>query len=209
MHWYLLLSYGLNFKFLAYPEVSLKSITKFHPDNRHTRKRGHMKRNCKTSEALLKNGKEGNPDMCIIVPDEDEKPPEIAYQNPPEVITMTNPYIDDLYCPRDTKPPSPYLSDYDKEEPIRRRDNVLVRLQHSLTRRKRNVDADRGGDELQTFDKKGGVSLPTSISQHQSMETMIADDPRMCSPSPLVSYLTPTRNIFTYTDFTTVPLKFK
>ncbi|GBO35324.1 hypothetical protein AVEN_61645-1, partial [Araneus ventricosus] len=35
------------------------------------------------SEALLKNGKEGNPDMCIIVPDEDEKPPEIAYQNPP------------------------------------------------------------------------------------------------------------------------------
>ncbi|GFU18045.1 uncharacterized protein TNCV_1446081 [Trichonephila clavipes] len=43
-----------------------------------------MKRNCKTSEALLKNGKEGNPDMCIIVPDEDEKPPEIAYQNPPE-----------------------------------------------------------------------------------------------------------------------------
>lgn len=39
---------------------------------------------------------------------------------------MTNPYIDDLYCPRETKPPSPYLSDYDKEEPIRRRDNVLV-----------------------------------------------------------------------------------
>ncbi|CAL1288955.1 unnamed protein product, partial [Larinioides sclopetarius] len=151
----------------------------------HEQKR-HMKRNCKTSEALLKNGKEGNPDMCIIVPDEDEKPPEIAYQNPPEVITMTNPYIDDLYCPRETKPPSPYLSDYDKEEPIRRRDNVLVRLQHSLTRRKRSCDADRGMDEgsqLQTFgtlDKKGGVSLPTSISQHQSMETMIADDPPDC-----------------------------
>ncbi|GIY13131.1 uncharacterized protein CEXT_722711 [Caerostris extrusa] len=151
------------------------------------------------SEALLKNGKEGNPDMCIIVPDEDEKPPEIAYQNPPEVITMTNPYIDDLYCPRGDKTTISYLSDYDKEEPIRRRDNVLVRLQHSLTRRKRSCEVDRRqrrGSQLQTFgtlDKKsGGVSLPTSISQHQSMETMIADDPvRSSCPLYPTPFLTP------------------
>ncbi|KAG8192101.1 hypothetical protein JTE90_027748 [Oedothorax gibbosus] len=150
----------------------------------HDQKR-HMKRNCKTAEALLKNNKEGTPDMCIIVPEEDEKPSEISYQNPPEVITMTNPYIDDLYCHRDSKPPSPYLGEYE-EEPVRRRENVLVRLQHSLTRRKRN-GGDAGSDEscqMQTFgsplDKKSVVSLPSSISPHQSTEMMIAEDPRKC-----------------------------
>lgn len=46
-----------------------------------------------------------------------------------EVITMTNPYIDDLYCHRDSKPPSPYLGEYE-EEPVRRRENVLVSLRN-------------------------------------------------------------------------------
>ncbi|KFM78914.1 hypothetical protein X975_05254, partial [Stegodyphus mimosarum] len=123
--------------------------------------------------------------MCICVTDEDEKPPVMT----PEVIIVNDIHahtcIDNrIYCPTETKPPSPYLSEHEKNEPMRRRDNVFSRLQQSLTRRKRNSsDFGEEGSQLHTFhaghlEKKSVVSLPSSISQHQSTETMIADDPR-------------------------------
>ncbi|XP_035206871.1 uncharacterized protein LOC118181785 [Stegodyphus dumicola] len=86
-----------------------------------------MKRTCETSDALLKNGKDRNRDMCICVTDEDEKPPVMT----PEVIIVNDIHahtcIDNrIYCPTETKPPSPYLSEHEKNEPMRRRDNVFM-----------------------------------------------------------------------------------
>nr|XP_042894831.1 neural cell adhesion molecule 2-like [Parasteatoda tepidariorum] len=156
----------------------------------------NAKRNSKTSDTMFKNSKEGKGDMCMCPSDEDEKPHVMT----PEVITMAN-YVDNqLYYPRD-KPPSPsYIGDQEKDEPLRRRDNVFVRLQHSLTRRKKGSDLTKISEESQIhafhsnpLEKKNFVQLPDAISQHISTETMIADDPHNRWYSDVQSGLEPER----------------